>query len=213
MQVSEPSANVTELLGAVRAGEPGALDGLLAAVYDDLRAMAQRFMAREARSHTLQPTALVHEAYVKLVDQRSAQFHDRAHFLGAAATLIRRILVDHARAKKAAKRGGDWRQVALDVASLSDDQNLGRILALDEAILRLEEDDPRAGAVVRLRFYAGLTIDQTAHSLGISPRTVKREWNFARTCLLHELERRVLGEGNDRVHHLEGGQDRHTIFE
>ncbi len=179
---------VTCILSDLQAGRREASDQLLPLVYDQLRAIAQQAMNEERAGHTLQATALVHEAYVRLVGNEDLGWADRSHFYAAAVEAMRRILIDHARRRGAVKRGGDWRRAAVNVASLALDENLDNFLALDEAILRLEEQDPKAAQVVRLRFYAGLSIEDTARILEISPRTVKREWTYARTWLLHQLE-------------------------
>jgi RNA polymerase sigma factor (TIGR02999 family) len=179
---------VTCILNDLRAGHPDASDQLLPLVYDQLRAIAQQRMNEERAGHTLQATALVHEAYLRLVGDEDVAWADRSHFYAAAVEAMRRILIDHARRRGAVKRGGEWRRAAVNVASLALDENLDNFLALDEAILRLEGQDRTAAQVVRLRFYAGLSIEDTARILEVSPRTVKREWTYARTWLLHHLE-------------------------
>ncbi|MHC4140925.1 MAG: sigma-70 family RNA polymerase sigma factor [Planctomycetota bacterium] len=179
---------VTCILNDLQAGRPEASDQLLPLVYDQLRAIAQQRMNEERAGHTLQATALVHEAYVRLVGDEDVAWADRSHFYAAAVEAMRRILIDHARRRGAVKRGGDWRRAAVNVASLALDENLDNFLALDEAILRLEGQDRTAAQVVRLRFFAGLSIEDTARILEVSPRTVKREWTYARTWLLHHLE-------------------------
>ncbi len=180
---------VTCLLDDLQAGRGEAADQLLPLVYDQLRAIAQQRMNEERAGHTLQATALVHEVYVRLVGDGDAAWANRGHFYAAAVEAMRRILIDPARRRGAVKRGGDWRRATLNVASLALDENLDTFLALDEAMLRLEEQDAKAAEVVRLRFYAGLSIEDTARILDLSPRTVKREWTYARTWLLHNLER------------------------
>ena len=179
---------VTCILNDLQAGRREASDQLLPLVYDQLRAIAQQAMNEERAGHTLQATALVHEAYLRLIGDEDVAWSDRSHFYAAAVEAMRRILIDHARRRGAVKRGGDWRRAAVNVASLALDENLDSFLALDDAILRLEEQDPKAARVVRLRFYAGLSIEDTARILEVSPRTVKREWTYARTWLLHRLE-------------------------
>ncbi len=179
---------VTCILNDLQAGRREASDQLLPLVYDQLRAIAQQRMNEERAGHTLQATALVHEAYLRLVGDEDVAWTDRSHFYAAAVEAMRRILIDHARRRGAVKRGGDWRRAAVNVASLALDENLDNFLALDEAILRLEGLDRTAAQVVRLRFYAGLSIEDTARILEVSPRTVKREWTYARTWLLHHLE-------------------------
>ena len=180
---------VTCILNDLQDGRPEAADQLLPLIYDQLRAIAQQRMNEERAGHTLQATALVHEAYVRLVGNESVAWQSRAHFFTAAVEAMRRILIDHARRRGAVKRGGDWRRTALNVTSFSVEENLDSFLALDEAILRLEDEDAKSAQVVRLRFYAGLSVEQTAEVLDLSPRTVKREWTYARTWLLRYLER------------------------
>ena len=183
---NDPStAEVTRLLGA--AGPVS--EQLLPLVYAELRKLAASRMNAERPDHTLQPTALVHEAYLRLAGDRERPWANRAHFFAAAAEAMRRILIDHARAKQGPQRGGGRRRLPLDVVDLATTGDPDQIMALDEAIARLERQDPDAGRVVRLRFYAGLDIEETGLALGISPRTVKREWAFARAFLLRELER------------------------
>ena len=178
---------VTRLLGAARAGDRDALDALLDAVYDDLRVMAERFMRREPRGHTLQPTALVHEAYMKLVDQRSTGIEDRAHFFAAAATVIRRILVDHARRRRAAKRGGEWQRLTIEAVTPGAASAPVDLLALEEALERLREINADHARIVELRFFGGLTIEQSAEVLGIGRRSADRAWQSAKAWLFREL--------------------------
>ena len=170
---------------AAPARQPAA--DLLPLVYKQLRDLAKHRIKQEDPAHTLQATALVHEAYLRVAG--SAGFANRAHFFKAAAEAMRRILIDHARAKGAAKRGGrravELTSCILDLASVPD---AGQILALDEAIERLEQESPQSAAVVRLRFYAGLTVDETAEALDVSPRAVNREWTYARAWLYRTLE-------------------------
>jgi RNA polymerase sigma factor (TIGR02999 family) len=161
-------------------------------VYRELRRKAQQYLKQERRDHTLTATALVHEAYLKLAGGNAGDFQHTAQFYAAAAQAMRRLLIDHARAHRAQKRGGVRNRlpgtVLDDVAQLSNSQPLEEILALDNALLRLQEQDDQAASVVRMRFYAGLSVEQTAAALGISPRTVKRDWQFARAWLYRELE-------------------------
>ncbi len=185
-------ADVTRILQAIERGDSAAAADLLPLVYDELRRLAASRLARERPDHTLQPTALVHEAFLRLVGSPMASFHGRGHFLAAAAEGMRRILVDHARQRNAVKRGGgrkvpfEWADVA-GVADLVAEERSEEILALDDALVRLEEEDARAAQVVRLRFFAGLSIDETADALGTSPRSVDREWVYARARLLRML--------------------------
>jgi len=162
---------------------------LLADVYDQLRAIARRRLAQESPGHTLQATALVNEAYLKLREHASLKEMDEARFMLAAAQAMRRILVDHARTRNRVKRGGgEAKRVLTDVAELALDQDGDQILALDEAIHRLEQEDAQAAAVVKLRFFTGLSVPETAKALGISERTVKRDWQYARAWLFKTLQ-------------------------
>jgi RNA polymerase sigma factor (TIGR02999 family) len=179
-------SDLTQLLIASQGGSPDALQRLLPVVYDELRSLAAAYLRSERADHTLQTTGLVHEAYLRLVDQRRTTWQNRAHFFGIAAQAMRRILVDHARRHRAAKRAGGH-PVTLDdqiagTAAPSDD-----VLAVDEALQRLAELDPRQVRIVELRYFAGLSIEQTAESLGISPATVKRDWLSAKAWLQREL--------------------------
>ena len=185
-----PGPNVTGLLQAWGAGDPSALDRLVPVVYDELHRQAQRYLRRENPGHTLQTTALVHEAYLRLVDQRDARWQNRAQFFGVAAQVMRRILVDHARRHRAAKRGGAVRPVPLEegeVAAVGSDVDL---VALDDALTRLADLDPQQARVVELRYFTGLGIEDTAEALGISPATVKRDWAMARAWLKRDLGER-----------------------
>jgi len=155
-------------------------------VYEQLRHLARRRMSDEKNGHTLQATALVHEVYLRLSGGQAC-WSDRTQFFFAAAEAMRRILIDHARSRGQLKRGGGRRRLPLNVLDLASEDQIPEILALDEALLRLEETSPTVAAVVCLRFYAGLSIDETAEALGISPRTVKREWTYARAKLAREL--------------------------
>jgi len=167
--------------------EKEALDKLMPAVYDELRRQAARYLRRERAGHTLQTTALIHEAYVRLVDQRNVEWQNRAHFFGIAAQMMRRILVDHARTKKRAKRGGSDVKISLaDATILVKEQDLD-VVALDEALTRLAEIDEQQSRIVELRFFSGLTVEETAEVMGISPATVKRDWSMAKAWLHREL--------------------------
>lgn len=161
---------------------------LLPIVYDELRALARCRLAREGANPTLAPTALVHEAYLRLAGAGEARFASRRQFFHAAAEAMRRILVDHARGKTRLKRGGSMRREPVNVLDLAAEPDDEQILALDEAIRRLEEQMPQAAAVVRLRFFAGLSTEETAECLDISPRTVSREWTYARASLYRMLD-------------------------
>jgi RNA polymerase sigma-70 factor (ECF subfamily) len=160
---------------------------LLPLVYVQLHDAARRLMAGERRAHTLQPTALVSEAYARLSRDLGVHWSDTGQFYLAAAQAMRRILIEHARGRGRIKRGGDWSRVALDSVDVESEEDCGRVVALDEAIGRLEQEDARCAEVVCLRFYAGLSVDQTAAAMGQSRRTVLRDWEFARAWLLEEL--------------------------
>lgn len=183
-----PSAreHISQLLAAWTAHDPAARDALFPIVYDELHRLAHHYMRSERPGHTLQTTALVNEAYLRLVDVTRIEWQDRAHFLAIAATMMRRILVDHARAHARDKRGGD-----VVITSISDDiaapPDAVDVIALDEALERLAAIDERQARVVELRYFAGLTVDEVATALGISPGTVKREWTVAKAWLYREL--------------------------
>jgi RNA polymerase sigma factor (TIGR02999 family) len=180
-------SEVTQLLHEWSKGREEAREALLGLVYDPLRVIAERHLHREREGHTLQPTALVHELYLRLVDQRSVAWNDRTHFFAVAAQVMRRILVDHARRRNSEKRGGGVTPVtigaALDVAT---SESLD-VVALDVALERLDKVFPQQAKIVELRFYGGLTIDETAEALGISAATVSREWTMARAWLKRAL--------------------------
>jgi RNA polymerase sigma factor (TIGR02999 family) len=178
--------SITELLVDLQAGRQGALEELLPLVYEELRHMAARLIAAEQRDHTLQPTALVHEAYLRLVDQRSARYESRIHFYAVTATLMRRVLVDYARRRMAEKRGGG-QLVALDSGIDTPVEPAHDIIHVDHALEKLAQVDARQARVVELRYFAGLSTVETAEVLGISERTVKREWAMARAWLQREL--------------------------
>ncbi|OZC01876.1 ECF-type sigma factor [Rubricoccus marinus] len=183
-----PSADVTALLADSRNGDSSASDRLLGAVYDELHRLAQIHRSRSRRDGTLNTTALVHEAYLKLVDGDRLPFDGRAHFFAAAARAMRQVIVDDARKRNRVKRGGGERPTSLDrVGEIRADEPADEILALDEALKRFEEIDPRAARVVECRYFAGLTVEETAEALGISPTTVKREWVAARAWLYRAL--------------------------
>ena len=180
-------ATVTELLHAWSDGDKTALDQLVPVVYDELRRQASRYLRREAAGHTLQTTALVNEAYLRLVDQKNIRWQNRAQFFGIAAQLMRRILVDHARAKHRAKRGGRDVRVTLDDAfAIAANQEID-LIALDAALDRLAQIDEQQSKVVEMRFFSGLNVEETAAALGVSPATVKRDWNVAKAWLYREM--------------------------
>lgn len=181
-------ADVTGLLIKWSEGDPDALQELLPRIYEDCRRIAARQLRGERQDHTLDPTALVHEMYLRLVDQRRAHWENRVQFFGVAAQLMRRILVDHARARRTDKRGGSTIFVSVPAAiSAEDESRVADVLAIDEALDRLSSQDPDQVRIVELRFFAGLTVEETARVIGCSPRTVKREWRLARAWLYREL--------------------------
>jgi RNA polymerase sigma factor (TIGR02999 family) len=177
---------VTALLVAWSKGDERALDALAPLVYDELRRLARSYMRQERPGHTLQSTALVHEAFLRLIDQR-VQWNSRAHFFGIAAQMMRRILVDHAKAQSAAKRGSGAIRIELDEGLAASPQRDVDLLALDEALERLTKVDPQRSRIVELRFFAGLSNEESAEVLGVSPATIQRQWAGARAWLFHEL--------------------------
>jgi RNA polymerase sigma factor (TIGR02999 family) len=191
----QSSDDVTRLLDEYRGGKRGALEELLPLVYDELRRIASRYLRSERREHTLQPTALVHEAYLRLVGQRDVAWQNRAHFCGVAAQVMRRILVDHARARRADKRGGALARVTLDDALAAIEGRDVDVIALDRALDRLAALDPRLSRVIELRYFGGLTKKEASETLGVSPATVDRETATATAWLRRELAR----EGPDRA--------------
>jgi RNA polymerase sigma factor (TIGR02999 family) len=179
--------DVTTLLSRWRSGDPNAFDQLIPLVYAQLRQLAGHYLQHERDGHTLQPTALVHEAYLRLSDQSEAGFNNRIHFLGAAATVMRRILVDHARRHNAAKRGSGVVKVNLDEGMDAGVDQALDFVALDDALSKLASHSPVPARVVELRYFGGLTVDETATVLGVAPVTVKRHWTFARAWLYRAL--------------------------
>ena len=178
---------VTELLRAWGAGDQQALHRLTPLVYQELRRIARRYMARERPNHTLQATALVNEAYLRLIDAKGVSWHDRAHFYAVSARAMRRILIDLARARRYQKRGGGEERVTLEESVLIQGQPTPDLVALDDALNVLAEMDPRRSQVVELRFFGGLSVEETAAVLKVSPETVKRDWKLAKAWLLREL--------------------------
>jgi len=188
MDDSQRPAPITQLLIDWSDGRRDALECLVPLVYDDLRRMAAGYMQREPAGHALQPTALVHEAYVRLIDQRQVQWRNRAHFFGVAAGMMRRILVDQARRRRAEKRGGEWQRVTLVGDELGSDGPAPiDVLALHEALDRLAVFDPQQERIVELRYFGGLTIEEAAEVVGISPAGVVREWTIAKAWLRSNL--------------------------
>jgi RNA polymerase sigma factor (TIGR02999 family) len=182
------SGDITRTLAAVRRGEPDAMDRLVPLVYDDLRERARRQLRRRRAGQTLDTTALVHEAYLKLVDQSQADYRDRCHFFAVASMAMRQILVDSARRRAASKRGGAGRRVTLDSGLLQIEAKAVEILALDQALRALAEVDERLARLVDLRFFGGLTLEETAEVLQLSERTVQRDWRTARAFLYRTLQ-------------------------
>jgi RNA polymerase sigma factor (TIGR02999 family) len=188
---SSPSSEATRIVNALATGDPHAAEELLPLVYDEFRRLADDYLRQETRAHTLQPTALVHEAYLKLIDQTRVNWQGRTHFFAVGAQAMRRILVDHARARHRAKRGGGWQRIELDDHLLLSPDRDADLLAVDEAIEKLALLDPRQARIVELRFFGGLTMDEVAEVIGVSKRTVENEWTIIRAWLRRELA----GEG------------------
>jgi RNA polymerase sigma factor (TIGR02999 family) len=188
----DPPHEITRLLLEWRKGDPSALDKLMPLVYAELRRLARYYMAGERPGHTLQTTALIHEAYLRLVDHQEMEWQNRAHFFAVAARAMRRILVDHARTRDAAKRGRGARKMSLeDAAALAE--RPPELIALDEALSDLASVDPRKSQVVEFRYFGGLSVEETAEVLGISPVTVMRDWNTAKAWLLRAIRQRQAG--------------------
>lgn len=179
---------VTLLLRAMKSGDEAAAGRLLPLVYNELHRLARHYMQRERSDHTLQPTALINEAYLRLAHD-NVDWQSRQHFIGVAATVMRRVLVDHARAHNAAMRGGDLQRVELDEGLALSGERSSEVLALHDALSRLEEINPRQAKVVELRYFAGLSVEEIAGVLDVSPRSVKRDWALARLWLFKEIEK------------------------
>jgi RNA polymerase sigma factor (TIGR02999 family) len=185
------SREVTQLLVAWGKGDQQALEDLMPVVYRELRRLAHGRLGRERPGHTLQTTALVHEAYLRLVDQQEASWKNRTQFFAVAAQMMRRILVDYARARQHGKRGGGVQQVELDEAMVVSSDRAAEVVALDEVLMSLAELDSRKSQVVELRFFGGMSIEETAEVLGVSPGTVMRDWTLAKAWLQREMNHRV----------------------
>jgi len=185
MSASPPE--VTQLLVAWGNGDPVAGDELMPLVYDELHRLAHQYMRKERPGGVLQTSALVNEAYLRLIDQKDVQWQNRAHFFGIAAQMMRRILVDHARGRQSAKRGGSARLVPLDEGLIVSNERNAEVLALDETLKTLAALDKRKGQIVELRFFGGLSIEETAEVLAVSPGTVMRDWTLAKAWLLREM--------------------------
>ena len=187
MPLQQSNATVTELLAKARSGDSSALANVFPLIYDELHRLAQRQLQREPDGHTLSPTALVHEAYMRLIDYSRMEWNNRAHFLAVAATAMRRILVDHARSHRSMKRGGAVRHVPIEGVELGTEERAELLIAVDEALVRLKEIDPRQAQVVECRFFGGMTEEETAEALGIGLRTAKRDWAKAKSWLHREI--------------------------
>ena len=185
-----PPREVTRLLLDWSGGDQAALDKLVPLVHDELRRLARHYMSRERAGHTLQTTALVNEAYLRLVEQKNASWQNRAHFFGIAARLMRQILVDYARQRQYQKRGGGARRVSLREAADFSAERAAEMVALDDALNGLAAIAPQQSRIVELRFFGGLTIEETAEVLGLSVDKIKREWSMAKTWLYHEIKKR-----------------------
>lgn len=187
MNASHSPEGMTRLLLDWSAGDQAALNELIPLVEQELHRIAHQYMNRESPGHTLQTTALVNEAYLRLIDQKKVRWQNRAHFFAIAAQTMRRILIDHARKSTRAKRGGKARKISLDEVAMVSNERASELVALDEALERLSMIDPRRGRVVELRFYGGLSNEEVAEVLGISANTVMRDWNMARAWLARAL--------------------------
>jgi RNA polymerase sigma factor (TIGR02999 family) len=180
-------SDVTQILNAIERGDARATDELLPLVYEELRVLAAQKLSHESPGQTLQATALVHEAYLRLVGDESQSWQSRGHFFAAAAEAMRRILVENARRKRRRKRGNGLKRVDFDKAEVAAEGLSGNVIALDEALTRLAEEDHLAAELVKMRYFAGLTLAQTAEALGVSPRTADRCWAYAKAWLYHEI--------------------------
>jgi RNA polymerase sigma-70 factor (ECF subfamily) len=187
--MAHAAGDVTQLLADLQNGRPAVASQLTPLVYNELRRLARHQMRHERPDHTLQATALVHEAYLRLVNLPERTWQNRTHFIAIAAQVLRRILIDHARARRTAKREGAWHRVPLEEPLLLTDEQSDELVALDEALERLAQFDARQSRVVELRFFGGLTVEETAEALGISPKTVKRDWSVARAWLHREVSK------------------------
>ena len=180
---------ITQLLISWSRGDGTAMNQLIPLVEVELRRLAKHYMGRENPGHTLQTSALINEAYIRLIDQQSVQWKDRAHFFAVSAQIMRHILIDHARSHRSAKRGGGARKIPLDELEAVSDQRATELLALDDALNTLAVLDPRKSQMIELRFFGGLSIEETAEAMGISPMTITREWRLAKAWLHREMNR------------------------
>jgi len=187
-KIDGATQQITERLIAWNSGDVAARDDVIRGVYQELRRMADRYLRLESPGHTLQPTALVHEAYMRLIDQTQVSWQNRAHFFGVAAQMMRRILVDHARTKQRDKRGGPARKLSLDEVMNAAKGPAADLVALDAALESLAQIDPRKSRVIELRFFGGLSVEETAEVLEVSPQTVLRDWKLAKAWLYQEMK-------------------------
>ena len=184
-----PSKNITELILAWGNGDKEAIDQLVPLIYEELHRLAARYMRREHPGHTLQTTALVNEAYCKLIDQKNVQWQNRAHFFGIAAQAMRRILVDHARSRLRLKRGGAVNKISLDESALIPQPEMKELISLDDALTRLAQFDPQKSRIVEMKFFGGLSMDEIAEVEKVSKSTIEREWRKAKAWLHHEVQK------------------------
>lgn len=193
------SKDVTELLVDWSNGDQEAMNELVPLVYDELHRLASRYLRHERPDHTLQTTALVHEAYLRLVSEKNGNWQNRVQFFAVASQLMRHILVDYARGHNAVKRGGDCVKVSFDEAMIVSEEKSAELMALDDALINLAAIDPEQSRVVELRVFGGLTVEETAEALGVSPRTVKREWSMAKAWLHRQIRKECLADGQYSV--------------
>lgn len=187
--MTSPSNDVTQMLADWSRGDKAALDKLIPVIYQELRSLARHYMSHERPGHTLQTTALVNEAYLRLIGQRNVEWQNRAHFFGVAAQMMRRVLVDHARSVNCSKRGSGAVKISLEEVDLFSEERAEEVLILHEALTSLEALDPRKSRIVELRYFGGLTVDEVAEILGTSPVTVMRDWRAAKAWLYRTIKR------------------------
>jgi len=187
ISMTSPPQDITQLLNDWSDGDQAARDQLMSVVYDELHRLAHNYMKHESPGHTLQTSALVNEAFLRLIDQSNVKWRNRAHFFGIAAQMMRRILVDYARSRRYAKRGGGAQEISLDEALTVSDERSSEVVALDEALTRFAGVDERKSQIVELRFFGGLSIEETAEVLAVSPGTIMRDWTLAKAWLRREL--------------------------
>jgi RNA polymerase sigma factor (TIGR02999 family) len=197
--MNETPKDITLLLHAASSGERGDLDALMDAIYHDMRRLAMSHMSNERRDHTLRPTALVHEAYIKLIDQRNTDWKDRLHFFAVASRIIRRILIDHARARQAEKRGGPGTRISIGESEIAAPERDLDLLALNEALIELAKLDEQQSRIVELRYFGGCTVEEVAELLGVGKRTVDRDWRVAKAWLFDRLQDPESGRPGGRL--------------